>query len=75
MTYQVSIFVDNKINSSFVKANSFLIEKYKKDINLESDKHTLLKQLWMTEYRAQLLDNEITFNSDRDLTVFLLKWG
>ena len=75
MTYQVSIFVDNKINSSFVKANSFLIEKYKKDINLETDKHTLLKQLWMTEYRAQLLDNEITFNSDRDLTVFLLKWG
>jgi hypothetical protein len=75
MTYQVSIFVDNKINSSFVKANSFLIEKYKKDINLESDKHTLLKQLWMSEYRAQLLDNEITFNSDRDLTVFLLKWG
>jgi hypothetical protein len=75
MTYQVSIFVNEKISTSFVKANSFLIEKYKDDINLEIDKHTLLKQLWLTEYRARLLDDVIAFNSDRDLTVFLLKWG
>jgi hypothetical protein len=75
MTYQISIFVDNKISTGFVKANSFLIEKYKDDINLEIDKHTRLKQLWLTEYRAQLLDDVIVFNCDRDLTVFLLKWG
>jgi hypothetical protein len=75
MTHQVSIFVDNKISASFVKANSFLIEKYKNIIDLETDKHTRLKQLWLDEYRAQLLDYSIVFNSDRDLTVFLLKWG
>jgi hypothetical protein len=75
MTYQVSIFVDNKTSASFVKANSFLIEKYKDILDVEIDKNVLLKKLWLTEYRAQLLDDTIAFNNDKDLTVFLLKWG
>jgi hypothetical protein len=75
MTYQVSIFVDNKISTSFVKANSFLIEKYKDILDVEINKHALLKQLWLAEYRANLLDDIIVFNNDKDLTVFLLKWG
>jgi hypothetical protein len=70
------------INSLFVKANAFLLEKYSKDfqeINA-SHKTALLEKLWLTEYKAELLkkDNQwshISFNRTIDHTMFLLRWS
>jgi hypothetical protein len=70
------------INPLFVKANSFLLEKYFKDFEEGNSfsKTALLEKLWLTEYKAVLLkeDNQwsrISFDRKTDHTIFLLRWS
>lgn len=81
MTIDIVNF-DLTINSIFVKANSFLLEKYFKDFQ-EVDvsyKTDLLEKLWLTEYKAKLLKENnqwscISFDKKTDHTMFLLRWS
>jgi len=73
---------DSTINSLFVKANSFLLEKYSKDFQKgnSSTKIELLEKLWLTEYKAVLLKENnqwfsISFDKKTDHTIFLLRWS
>jgi hypothetical protein len=75
-TYSIPIVDDSyKINSAFTKANGSLLT-YHADKFLEClDKKQLLKELWLTEYRASITDTSIVFNRELDMTMFLLRWS
>jgi hypothetical protein len=72
----------NKINPAFVKANRYVLLKYKKDfqnlnVNLKIQK---LKDFWFYEYNAVLVDKnnkfyKIEFDSKVSLLLFTIKWG
>lgn len=72
----------NKINPVFIKANRYILSKYKNDFenlnfNLKIQK---LKNSWFNEFDAILVENnntfyEITFNSKVNLLLFTIKWG
>jgi hypothetical protein len=68
-----------KINSSIIKANGFILEKYSSDFIYVSseDKNELLKSLWDIEFKGQVVDewNGIQFNSLNDKMIFLLRWA
>ena len=72
----------HKISPAFIKANGFLIEKYKLEIEPAVCKNKKLEDLWLTEFNAALKFNdklkiydEIVFNDSESLTIFLLKWN
>ena len=72
----------HKISPAFIKANGFLIEKYKLEIEQAVCKNKKLEDLWLTEFNAALKFNdklkiydEIVFNDSESLTIFLLKWN
>jgi hypothetical protein len=73
---------DLTINSVFVKATAFLLEKHFEDFQEGTDsyKTELLEKLWLTEYKAVLLKennqwSSISFNRKTDHTIFLLRWS
>jgi hypothetical protein len=86
--YQLSIYSNTtkEINPIFVKANGKLLTRYESkfknivDLDLKIE---LLKTLWYTEYRAQLIKtletsmpwDQIDFNSQEDMMLFVLKLG
>jgi hypothetical protein len=84
MSHIVNIYdeLTCNINPSFVRANGFLIEKYK-NLFVNQSTHTnknILKELWLSEFKAQLIAvdqiwKDIEFNSDHEKMMFLLRWG
>jgi len=75
----------NGIFKPFVKANSYIINKYKNNklkINCEDDElknknlYKILKNLWFEEYGISISTHwtTMTFPSKQDYEMFLLKW-
>jgi hypothetical protein len=78
----LEILNQDKINTAFIKANGFLVEKYKLDIEQAVCKNKTLEDLWTIEFDAILKFNnelrvydKIVFRDSEMLTIFLLKWG
>jgi hypothetical protein len=68
--YTLNLIVDNKPLSAFIKANSALLDRF--EIKDDGD----LIKIWKTEYNADLeLPDRLLFNSEADLTMFLIKWS
>lgn len=82
--YSIPIVNDFDISSAFIKANSYLIEH---SSILSSEKKALkgqaiLEDMWLTEFRGKLFYDQtvkawtrIDFDSEQDLTMFLIRWG
>lgn len=66
---------NNQVSESFVKANSFILEKHSDKFKESNNKSQLLKDLWLLEYKAVLNTTSITFNKNMDMTMFLLRWS
>jgi hypothetical protein len=78
----LEILNQDKISTAFIKANGFLVEKYKLDIERAICKNKKLEELWTIEFDAILKFNnelkvydKIEFKDSEMLTIFLLKWG
>ena len=70
MTYEINLIENNEVSLAFTKANAALLTKY------EVTSTDNLKDLWFKEYRAELsLPNKLIFSSNKDVTMFLLKWS
>jgi hypothetical protein len=77
------IFKNKRVCCFFVKANRYLLEKYKnKFIHLNSDqmKILILKDLWKAEYLADLvlennIPNSIRFFEENTMLKFFLRFG
>lgn len=70
MSYTVDIIKNNEIITEFTKANANLLNKHKVSSTEE------LIMLWRKEYDVGLrLPDKLIFNSEKDLTLFLLKWS
>lgn len=76
----LNLWVDDSINTAFVKANLALLQKYSQDFKNNDNKGILLEQLWLKEYGIELVKSynqysNLKFVSEEDRTVFLLKWS
>jgi hypothetical protein len=63
-----------------VKANIFLLDKYKQQFNEILDKEVLLETLWIKEFRAELgkvntTYCKIIFKNELDLSIFKMKFA
>jgi hypothetical protein len=56
----------HKISPAFIKANGFLIEKYKLEIEPAVCKNKKLEDLWLTEFNAALKFNDKLHLSGND---------
>jgi hypothetical protein len=80
MINSIKIIEDNKINSSFVKANAFLYNKYKEEFTKSTDQNQLLCSLWDLNFNAKLIEEnnlfkEAIFRTESDLTLFVFKFN
>lgn len=66
---------DNRVSESFVKANSFILEKYSDRFVKNTNNTQLLTELWLLEYKAILSSTSIKFKKDIDMTMFQLRWS
>jgi hypothetical protein len=74
--FTINIIDDtNCVSESFVKANSFILEKYSDKFFKNTDNSQLLKDLWLLEYKAILNSTFIEFKKNIDMTMFLLRWS
>lgn len=76
----LEILGQDKINPAFIKANGFLVEKYKIALQKTIDKNLLLKELWLKEFKSELETDGLvfiraTFADSEALTMFLLRWS
>lgn len=76
----LNLWVDDRINTAFVKANLALLQKYSQDFKNNDNKDILLEQLWLKEYGIELVKSynqysNLKFVSEEDRTVFLIKWS
>ena len=76
----LNLWVDDRINTAFVKANLSLLRKYSQDFKNNDNKDILLEQLWLKEYGIELVKSYnqyscLKFASEEDRTVFLIKWS
>jgi hypothetical protein len=74
------IIRDGKINSVFVKANQFLYTHCKTEFDLSTDKEGVLLNLWKIKFKATLEKtngyfDKIIFESDNDLSMFMIRFG
>jgi len=78
----------DQINSIFLRANSFILTKYKdqfRETITDVEKIAKLKCLWSDEFGANLIDDcsfedksfisSIKFLDKERMMMFLLKWG
>lgn len=74
----------NFVNPAFIKACRILINKYKENLEQESDpklKKKLLLKFWRKEFDSSLclcengIFKKIVFNSEHDKIIFLLKFN
>jgi hypothetical protein len=82
--YSFPIVNDSDISPAFIKANAYLI---KNSSILSSEKEALkgqavLEEMWLAEFRGKLFYDQtvkswtrIDFDSEQDLTMFLIRWG
>jgi hypothetical protein len=76
----IDILAHNAINPLYVKANIFLLDKYKQQFNEILDKEVLLETLWIKEFRAELgkvntTYCKIIFKNELDLSIFKMKFA
>jgi hypothetical protein len=79
----ILLIKDGKVNPSFIRANSYLLKKYKDRFNSNIDydqKLSLLCGIWQEEFSAKLILNGTTptileFPSDSQKFLFLLNYG
>jgi hypothetical protein len=70
------------IDPAFIKANGFVLKKYReeiKKINNSEEKMKKLEDLWLKEFSGSLhYDNtglvSVNFSLEKDLILFILKW-
>lgn len=66
----LNLIKDNEILCEFTKANASLLLKHGVSSTEE------LISLWRCEYNIELvLPDELIFKSEKDLTMFLLRWS
>ena len=75
----IDILEHNTINPLYVKANIFLLDKYKQQFDEILDKEALLETLWTNEFRAELGKVKtnyckIIFKNELDLSIFKMKF-
>lgn len=78
------IFNDQKVNSYFVRANSYVIDKHRNSF-LDGDvdhNWRILERAWSEEFKASLIYDEsskmftqLDFEKSEDMTMFLMRWG
>jgi hypothetical protein len=81
----LEIIKDGNVNSSFFKANRFLINMYKENlINLsDKEKKEFIKNLWSEHFYAKVINStdntdswtHLEFSSEKDMMLFLMKWN
>lgn len=79
----IPIISDKKINSIFIKAVRYILEKHNNQFNNiknYKEKLNLLKRLWKTEFFADLnTDNNIPvsvqFRNENSMTLFFFKFN
>lgn len=79
----IPLIKNNKINSTFVKANSYILKKYKSEFNEIVSfelKIELLKKFWEDEFAADLIIENITptairFSNKSRMLLFSLNFG
>lgn len=80
MTHQWSIDLREQAQPVFVRANRYIIDKYKTAIQSQPDSAAqtqMLKDLWFKEYGARVEGSfeTLVFENEKKLTLFLLKWN
>lgn len=88
MSFEVSIFENNKVKSCYVKAFRSIHHKYRSEIDrcsTDEKKQMLIKFLWLREFNSILVKNIgnefvspwnlISFFKEKDRTLFLLKYN
>ena len=76
--HTISLKQDSGPNLAFVKASAHLVKQNLDrfaQCSTDQEHQDLLTELWSKNYRSTLNENEITFNSNSDLTMFCLRWG
>jgi len=79
---EYKIYQNSQIDPIFIKASSYLITKYKNKILDLSPLafNELLEKLWNIEFNVKIKKDTVNewdclvFETDYDLTIFLLKW-
>tara|TARA_B110000503_G_C7169319_1_gene423524 strand:+ start:301 stop:534 length:234 start_codon:yes stop_codon:yes gene_type:complete len=68
---------DTGIHSAFVKANSYIIKKYKTELLNKEDKFNHLRNLWKKECKIDIDEYwcSMNFPSKNALDMFLLRWS
>lgn len=73
---------DNKIAAFYVKANIELLNRFAENFALcqsYEDKTSLLKKLWLVEYKAEIVENQtgifLRFTTELARTVFLMRFS
>ena len=80
MKHNWSIDLTEQAQPVFIRANRYIIDKYKTVIRStpSGDAQTqLLKDLWYKEYGARVEGSfdTLVFENEKKLTLFLLKWN
>ena len=82
MSNSLDIINHGKINSAFIKANQFLLDKYNLEFSRARCKNTKLEELWLSEFGSILkkdtvnnVYNKAVFKDSESLMMFLLRWG
>lgn len=60
---------NNRVNNAFVRANKHVIDTYKVTSFEE------LQKAWYKEFNCTLENQQLIFQNDRLMSVFLLQWG
>lgn len=84
LKHSFQIINNSNIAPAFIKANSYLIEN---SSILSSEKEALkgqaiLEELWFAEFRGKLFYDQtvkawtrVDFDTEQDLTMFLIRWS
>ena len=68
----------NKVNVTIIKANSFLLKKYKNnfdELKTNDEKFMFLKCLWKKEFGASFYKRSIKFNNQYQQMMFSIKFN
>jgi hypothetical protein len=80
----VDILTETGISSTFVRANSHVMDQYAELFTDQDDikNKLLLEKLWFQEFKATLVYDadsrsysKMVFENVKDMTIFLVKWG
>jgi hypothetical protein len=70
MKYSLDLITNNEVLVEFTRANSELLSKHTVSSTEE------LISLWQSVYNVELdLPHRLNFKSEKDLTMFLLRWS